>query len=552
MKKSIGLIYLKLFLHLIIVGLVAGGCANIVPPSGGARDVQKPQIKSVEPANYSLHFDAKKVNINFDEFFNLDNPAQQIIVSPPLEKQPDYVITGKKLIIKFRNNFQPNTTYNINFGNALKDYNEGNVQDSFKYVFSTGDYLDSASISGRVLQAIDNVAVEGFGIMLYEDISDSVVFKGKPLYIGKTNRDGLFKIENIKKGSYKLVAFKDEDFDYLYDPEIEAIAFPDSLVELGDTSKIKNFLLHSFSEEPSQTILLDVINPQLGLIKFIYNKPILNIQFNADVYSKRDIAIVNESKDTVSYYYSDYTKSSTIFYITTNNTIKDTFTKELFYIKESELKDNKISIYNGPISVKMKEKSDITHDIYKPYFLSLTRPFKVKDSTKIKLLEDTTLLAVNATFTLDKKDSRRLEINYKWTPGMAYQIAISKGAVVDVFGVENEDISETFKIMTKENYGSIIIHNKLAKDNNFLLKILNEKDQIIYQNYVSMNDKSKTIIFSNLPSGYYKISVIEDTNRNKKWDSGNYILHRQAEKIYTFGDKVFLKPGWDADIDIVL
>jgi uncharacterized protein (DUF2141 family) len=553
LRNSIAFKYFTLLIHLVVLGLIVGGCANIVPPSGGPRDVQKPQVKEVEPANYSLHFEAKKVTITFNEFFNLDNPAQQIIVSPPMEKQPDYVISGKKLILKFRGSFQSNTTYNIDFGNALKDYNEGNVQDSFKYVFSTGDFIDSASIGGRLIQASDNLAGEDYSVMLYTDLSDSIVFKSKPLYVARTNKEGLFKIENIKPGTYKLVALKDQDYDYLYDSEVEQIAFSDSFINMYDSTKITNFLLRGFVEEPSKTMLLDVANPQLGLIKFIYNRPIQNIKFDADVYNKNDIAIVNETKDTISYYYADYTKNNTVFTITTNGNINDTVSKELFFIKENELKDNAIGPLNASnILAKMKEKQDLSHDIFKPYVLTLTRPFKVVDLARIRLLEDTALKEVKATILQNKKDVRQLELTYDWQAGTNYQIEVKKGALLDVFGQENETFLQSFMTMSKQNYGNIIIHNKLTRDNFFLLQILNEKGQKIYQKNISLNDLDKTITVSNLPSGYYKILVVEDLNQNGRWDTGNYLLHRQAEKIYTFGDKVFLKPGWDADIDVSL
>ena len=170
----------------------------------------------------------------------------------------------------------------------------------------------------------------------------------------------------------------------------------------------------------------------------------------------------------------------------------------------------------------------------------------------IRLFE---ILAANiykATILQNKKDVRQLELTYDWQAGTNYQIEVKKGALLDVFGQENETFLQSFMTMSKQNYGNIIIHNKLTRDNFFLLQILNEKGQKIYQKNISLNDLDKTITVSNLPSGYYKILVVEDLNQNGRWDTGNYLLHRQAEKIYTFGDKVFLKPGWDADIDISL
>ena len=551
MKKNIFIQHLTTLI-VLVASLFLYACANIVPPSGGAKDTKKPQIKSVEPANYSTLFTNKKITMVLDEFYNLDNPAQQIIISPPVDKQPTYIISGKNLIIKFNSSLLPNTTYNINFGNSIKDFNEGNIQDSFKYVFSTGTQIDSGMITGKVLNASDNIVQEGFNILLYKDLSDSVVFKNKPYYTGKTNKEGFFKITNLQDGTYKIIALKDNDFDYLYNPENETIAYSDSFIEINDSSSRKEVTLFSFKEVATKTLLLDVTNPRLGLIKFIYNKPIINFRFDADLYNKNDVAILNPSKDTISYFYSDYTKKNTTFFITTNNSIKDTITKDLFYIKESELPNNKISILTEISFQKGMNKQSDFQDIYKPYTLTLSRPFSIIDSHKIEVLEDTNSTLVDFSYSQNPKDKRALTFFYKWKPGMQYKIILKDGAIQDLFGSENEELKQPFKTANMVEYGNIILHNNIQKDKPFLLQIWNEKGQNIYQNYISSLDINKTITIPNLISGNYRIVVVEDNNLNKKWDSGKYILHLQPEKIYSFGDKIFLKPGWDLDIDIKL
>ncbi len=539
-------------LIVLIASLFLFACANIVPPSGGVKDNQKPQILSAEPANYSTLFTSNKIKLALDEFYNLDNPAQQIIISPPVLQQPDYIIAGKKLTIKFNASLLPNTTYNINFGNSIKDFNEGNVQDSFKYVFSTGSEIDSGMITGRVLNASDNIVQEGFSILLYKDLSDSVVFKNKPYYTGKTNKAGFFTITNIQNGTYKIIALKDNDFDYLFNPESETIAFADTFITINDSSCRKDLTLFSFKELATKTVLLDVTNPRLGMIKFIYNKPIVNFRFDADIYNKNDVAILNPTKDTISYYYSDYTRKNTTFFITTNNTIKDTITKELFYIKESELPNNNINILNEVSFQKGMNKQSDFQDIYKPYTIMLSRPFSIVDSNKIEVLEDTSSTLVNFSYNQNPKDKRSLAFFYNWKPGMQYQIVLKDGAIQDLFGSKNEDLKQSFKTASMIEYGNIILHNSIEKDKPYLLQIWNEKGQNIYQNYISSLDKNKTTTIPNLMSGNYRIVVVEDNNLNKKWDSGRYILHQQPEKIYSFGDKIFLKPGWDLDIDIKL
>lgn len=539
-----------------LIALVASiflfACANIVPPSGGLKDNQKPQILSATPPNYSTLFTSNRITLALDEFYNLDNPAQQIIISPPVPQQPDYIISGKKLTIKLNASLLANTTYNINFGNSIKDFNEGNVQDSFKYVFSTGSEIDSGMITGRVLNAADNIAQEGFSILLYKDLSDSVVFKNKPYYTGKTNKEGFFKITNLQHGTYKVVALKDNDFDYLYNPVNEMFAFADSFITLDDISVQKDLTLYCFKETATKTVLLDVTNPSLGLIKFIYNKPIVNFRFDADLYNKNDIAILNPTKDTISYYYTDYTRKNTTFFITTNNSIKDTFVKDLFYIKESELPNNKISILTEISLLKGMNKPNDFQDIYKPFTITLSRPFNIIDSNKIQIFEDTNAAVVNVNSSQNPKDKRTLTFYYKWKPATQYNLVLKKGAIRDQFNSENEELKQTFKTANLVEYGNIILHNNIQKDKPYLLQIWSEKGQNIYQNEVNSSDINKTITIPNLITGNYRIVVVEDNNLNKKWDAGRYMLHQQPEKVYSFGDKIFLKPGWDLDIDIKL
>jgi len=182
-------------------------CGHPVMPTGGPQDITPPMVEQAVPANYSPNFDAEKIYISFDEFISLKNPRNEIFISPPMDEFPEFKVKGKKLIASITEELKPNTTYTLFFGNAIVDITEGNPKSNFEYVFSTGDVIDSLSVSGAVLQAFDLQPVENVLVMLYYDNNDTIVLDSLPLYVrpfyaSKTNEFGEFRINNLKEGPY--------------------------------------------------------------------------------------------------------------------------------------------------------------------------------------------------------------------------------------------------------------------------------------------------------------------------------------------------------------
>lgn len=216
------------FISLFIIS-----CAQVVTPGGGKKDTVPPKVVSYSPDSAQLNFNSKTIEISFDEYIQLKDLNSQLIISPPLEKIPDINVKNRTLTIDMdKQELKPNTTYSINFGNSLQDINEGNPKDNFKYIFSTGSFIDSLVSTGRVRNAFDHKPEKGVLAMLYTDMSDSAVYKSQPDYFAKTGSDGDFRIDNVKEGEYKLVAVKDLNSNYKFDSETESIGFYDSLIKL--------------------------------------------------------------------------------------------------------------------------------------------------------------------------------------------------------------------------------------------------------------------------------------------------------------------------------
>lgn len=206
-------------------------CAKMGSLTGGPRDEDPPEVIESTPENYSVNFSGDKIEITFNEYIQLDDINQELVISPPLENQPDVRLRNKSILIELENELRPNTTYTLNFGRAIKDNNEGNPLTNYEFVFSTGEFLDSLSVGGNLLNAFDLKAPEDpVTVMLYDDLSDSIVFKDIPVYIGKTNEDGTYRINNLKADTFKLFALQDMNNNFLFDLPNEPIAFLDTSI----------------------------------------------------------------------------------------------------------------------------------------------------------------------------------------------------------------------------------------------------------------------------------------------------------------------------------
>ncbi|MGI8892225.1 MAG: Ig-like domain-containing protein, partial [Bacteroidia bacterium] len=217
-QKNIYLILISVLFHIY-------GCANIVTPTGGEKDLIPPEILQEFPPNKSINFSSKEIRINFDEYILLRDPLQQIITSPPLTPAPEYQIKKRSLIIKLPDTLRPNTTYTMNFGNSIVDNTEGNPLAGYQYVFSTGNFIDSLFISGKVTSAFTNDPVKDVTVMLYDQMDDSLPYKNRPSYFARSNESGTYRISNISANEFKLFTLKDENSNYLFDQPTELIGF---------------------------------------------------------------------------------------------------------------------------------------------------------------------------------------------------------------------------------------------------------------------------------------------------------------------------------------
>ena len=516
-------------------------CANVVTPSGGEKDVSPPLVIESAPPNFSLNFKSKKVILSFDEYVNLQDPNVQIIISPPLQKFPDFRIKGKNIIVTLPEKLDSSATYTINFGEAIRDVNESNVLKNYQYVFSTGRYLDSLFIAGKVIDAFDNAAAENVLVMLYKDINDSVVHTQKPYYFTRTLKDGSFTIGYIKYGTYKLFCLEDQNFNYLYDLPNEKVGFVESAILIQDS--MERFHISMFMEEQKILKLYDADYSKSGRIRLVYSLPVENFDVSliepTDNYPARLVEF-NDTRDTILiwYNYNLYEEQSLLLMA---DTLIDTVlvTADLFTKDSADVRLPKIDFAGGLTQAK-------TLDIGNPLVLVFNRPVTGFDLDRITLIEDTLNKVVQPVMAFIGEGQRKLEINYSWKPNLSYQLIIPDSAFYDYYGTANDSTVLNYISKSEDDYASLLIKFTGGRSSD-IVQLMSNAGKIIREIKRSEEDNMH---FNLLAPGDYKLKIIKDKNMNGQWDTGNYLLKIQPEETYVYPEKISLRANWEIEIEV--
>jgi len=495
-------------------------CAKRGAITGGAKDTIPPVLVSSFPENYSAKFTGNKIKLVFDENVKLKNLNKQLIVSPPMKNELLIVPTTatKKLTITINDTLQPNTTYSLNFGQSIADNNEGNPFNQFKYVFSTGDYIDSLALGGRVKDAYDKEVASFVSIMLYEaneKFNDSTVYKETPRYITNT-LDSLktFRLENLKAGKYYLVAIKDNNSNNKFNPKSDKIGFNKGILTIPNDTV---FELELFKEvlpfkanKPSQVSGNRLIVGYEGNPKSHGEIAKITLKNNGETVPS--IVTKIDKKDSLQVWYKPMKVDSL-----TMNIAKDKFLKDFTF----KIKNQK----NDTLSIKPVQSGILN---FRDRFTLLSgTPLVNFDKSKIKLT-DKDSVAVEFTTAYDEY-TQQLFIDFKKDEAQKYNLKLMPGAVTDFFEKTNDTLS--FKTSTRNfaDYGNIIMTLKNVKRFPVIIELTNEKGDVVKASEYS---EGKTELeFNLLEPSVYGIRAIYDDNKNKEWDTGDYLEKRQAEEV---------------------
>lgn len=528
-------------LFFLMVALIFFGCASIQKPMGGPRDLTPPKLLKATPENMTRNFSAKKISLEFDEFFKLSNQYQEISISPAMEKLPEYNVSRKVLNIDFKDSLQKNTTYVINFGKAIQDVNESNVLTNFTYVFSTGPHIDSLSMSGTVTNSITQEKEKDVTVMIFPLKQDSLLFgKKKPSIYTTTDSSGNFSLNNLHDGEYRIYALKETAPNKIFDNDKELIGFSKRTINLSkDTSDIK---LALFQQVPEKFRLSEKKFTPNGVFSMIFNKrldnPSVKIIYPPGLDDQK-ISEISKTKDTALVYMRNMAFDSLRVAIYDNNKPIDT----VYQLKGKKESFTRILTFKYGINRdnKLKPNTDLR--------ITANLPIESFEQGLIVLSEDSVNLT-NYTIRKDTANARDLLIKYRWRPGSKYQLLLNDAAITDIYNDKNKRAGIAFEADKPENYSMLTLKVSVPEANKqYVIELLDEQKNVVRTDVVT---GSTSVVYRNFLTQKYKVRVVYDTNKNGRWDSGNVKRRTQPENIWLYDKEITLRPNWEAEepIDI--
>lgn len=523
--------------------LLLASCAQILTPDGGPKDRIPPHVETYTPDSAATNFTGNKIVLHFDEYVQLKDLKNQLIVSPPLNNDPDVVIRRKDIVITLNDTLLPNTTYTISFGNAIRDITEENILDNFRYVFSTGPMIDSLRVSGKIVNASTLAGEKGVLVMLYKNTGDSVPLKERPYYFAKTRDDGSFAITNLKAGKYKLFALDDKNSNYRFDNSEERIAFSDDLLDVHHNNDSIN--LKIFREEPVRQSRVKAQQLAAGRFIFSYATPLKDPQVSFVPPLPPGMEMFKEvsvTGDSIDFWFNPVLLDSMSFLVR-DNSFSDSVT--MYMVKPGDKNKRVRTGANDPRRLVLNPNlvPGQPFDLGKSLMITSTNPLKVFNEKNFVLLKGKDTLKAPVTLSENK---RFISFDYTFAEDSSYSLFIKPGSVVDWFGQKNDTIKMNFKVRESRYYGTLNVKLANLPAGNYILRVVNDKDLVIRETTLAGAGAAK---FELLPPGSYRLKLIADENKNGKWDTGNYLLHQQPERVTYYINPVKMRSGWDMDVE---
>ncbi len=500
--------------------LLFSRCARVGSPTGGEKDITPPKVIKSSPKNKSINFSGKEVRIYFDEFIQLKDINKNLLITPPQKNLPEISPLGtaaKEIRIKFKDSLLPNTTYVINFGESIVDFNEGNKMENYQFIFSTGKQIDSLYLKGKVKPLHFSKKPENIIVGLYpiDKFKDSLIYKEPPYYVAKVNKHGDFKFNYLKKGEYKLIALADQVRNYVYNPEKEAIGFIKKKISIPNDTLVEVDLF----KEPGKFALDELKQISRNHIHAKYKGEADSLKFEFLSPFSDSLVIVDSQKRDL--WYKSQSDSLKIKFIVGKY-------QKILKGKREAKKDSLNVFLNSKITFHPLDSLKIYGNI----------PLIEVDKKKIKLWKDSIPLNIDLKW-LPKKE---ILIVFDPIPGATYQLQILPQAVTDFLGNKNRDtIQRSFSIPEANQFGKMYLDLPDIKDYYFV-EVLDSNKKIIRKSHTSLNNK---VHFDYLKPGKYYIRIVFDSNKNNQWDTGNYLKHLLPEKIIELSTPIEIRANWD-------
>ncbi|MFN0174857.1 MAG: Ig-like domain-containing protein [Saprospiraceae bacterium] len=545
--------------HLALITLFVS-CARQGAPTGGPKDTRPPGLDTIASTpNFATRFDKKRIELKFDEWVVLSDVSTQVVVSPPLAKRPDVLLKGKTVVVNFDKNevLRPNTTYTLNFGTAVKDLHEGNPAKDLRFVFSTGDFIDSLLFRGIVVDAFTGDPVENVSVMLYENFADTAVRKERPYYFSRTDKNGLYEFRNLRAGIFRVIAIEDGDQNLRWDGENERIAFREGALSVNDS--LRGLVsLKLFKDQPKFRLLGQNVN-RYGLAKVGFSIPLQSFETQtiAPVELK---TLIEKTPDSLMLWYDlpSVDTAWTLLFSTTEFHTPDSLSQtphsefDTILVKKLSrsdfLKNHRIgfgdvaplpatSTRGGraagvPVAAPLQTVKTIIQSPDLTASLPFNFPIVSIDTSRWLLTVDSSRL-MDFTVLPDTASTRRFSIAFDWIQGKTYTLRLLPGALSDFWGTSNVDtLMRKFNVLAEKQVGTLSLSlEKMRPGTRYVLQLMNGTS-LQEERIFTAETVSKKFVFSHLQVATYTVRLVEDLNGNDRWDTGNFTTQRQPEPIH--------------------
>jgi len=507
-----------------LLGMLMLACAKPLSPSGGPRDTSSPVLLPDSEPNFQTNFSKKKIDLKFDEFIKLQNATKEVLISPPTTYLPEFKTRTNTLSIVFNDDevFKENTTYQINFGNAISDFNENNKLENFTFIFATGDKIDSLALEGTVVDLLEGKPEENMLVMVYDDLQDSVVYLQKPSYFARTDKNGAFKITNMRSDTFKVFALMDANLNFLYDNPNEKIAHVDTTLLLTDSIQYNITMKAYFERQPQGILAADGKNPGIIKCALINEKPIPEFE------------LLN---DSITYTTCAHSDSLYIYYKPIQaNKFQMVSAQDTFKISHRLRDTSKLTITNQSKLIEIHPEESMT--------LSFSQCLNFTTDSLISLTDTS---GTDIAFETLINEKGELEINGNVLDTTDYLLTIYPKAVSSFIQSNQDTITQNVRSGSEDQFGNIIIvSDSLDISKTYIFNLIKGEQKL---NSVTVEGHSRdSLNFKNLLPGSYTLEVIEDLNKDQMWTAGTYLTGEKSERKVSKALEN-LKKGWDVNVN---
>jgi len=598
---------MKQLLYLVFLFLLATACANPGSgPDGGPYDEELPYVVSTTPASGDSGVKGRRVTLQFNEFIKLENASEKVTVSPPQIEMPDILTSGKRITVTLNDSLRPNTTYTIDFSDAIEDNNEGNPMGNYTFFFSTGRTVDTLEVGGHVLAAEDLEPIKGILVGLHSDTTDSA-FRTRPFdRVARTDGSGRFSIKGVAPGRYRIYALNDGDGDFRFTQKSEMIAFGRESISPSffqdtrydtlwrDTVHYDTIVARPFTHFTPDDVVLRAfkeVNPVRHLLKTEYPVPEqFTIFFTAPSTHVPEVRGLNFDASKLLPRISSGNDTLTFWVADTLLVRQDTLTLALTY-EESNDSTLELSLRTDTLELspkltwakrdKQRQEEWEEWEKNRKKALKNDRPFNEEPPTVwIKLtprIERPLAPDQNPVLVIDEPlarfdtsgvhlrlivDSTETEAPYlleplpgrdfsfrlmgEWRPGQQYVIVVDSAAMTSVFGHRNRRMEQKFNIAKDDEFGSFFVNVQgLDGDTTAIVELLDGRGKVVRR---CRAPQGRADFFYLKPGDYY-LRLLLDRNGDGRWTTGELGTGQLPEEVYYNPAKFNVRARWDIEQD---